>query len=134
MIENLKFHHIGIACNDLEKELQNFSFLGYKKEGSFFIDRNQGIKGIFIAANDQPRMELLINFGEKGTLNSLLQKGIKMYHICYETDDIFKSIKALESIGAKLIISPLEAVAFNNKMITFLMLPNMLLIELAEKQ
>ena len=134
MIENLRFHHIGIACNNLEKELENFSFLGYKKEGAFFIDKNQGIKGIFITANDQPRMELLINFGEKGTLNSLLQKGIKMYHICYETDDIFKSIQALESIGAKLIISPVEAVAFNNKMITFLMLPNMLLIELAEKQ
>ena len=39
----------------------------------------------------------------------------------------------MEKLGAKLIVEPVEAIAFKNSKIAFLMLPNRLLIELVEK-
>lgn len=132
-IKNLEFHHIGIACKDLESEMERFFLLGYEQESADFIDPIQGIKGRFIIAKKQPRMELLVNHGEKGTLSPWIKKGIKMYHICYKSLKFYESINQMEELGAKVIVEPVEAVAFENSKIAFLMLPNRLLIELVEK-
>ena len=78
-------------------------------------------------------MEILINYGSKGTLNPWLKKGIKMYHICYKASNFNLAIKGLEKIGAKIIVQPVKAIAFDNAEITFLMLPNKLFIELINK-
>lgn len=126
----MNFHHIGIACDNLEKEMHCFSNLGYIQEGEDFVDPIQGIRGRFIVSKNQPRMELLINYGEKGTLDPWLSRSTKMYHVCYEAPDFFNSISKLEKIGAKIIINPVSAIAFDNREITFLMLPNKLLVEL----
>lgn len=132
-LKNLDFHHIGIACKDLEYEMKKFSYLGYEQESADFIDPIQGIKGRFITAENQPRLELLTNHGKKRTLAPWIKRGIKMYHMCYISPKFYESIIQMEKLGAKLIVEPVEAIAFKNSKIAFLMLPNRLLIELVEK-
>ena len=133
MLEGLKFHHIGVAAHDIEKELTHYSYLGYQLEGSMFVDPLQGVRGCFITADNQPRLEILVNHGESTMLNSWLENGIKFYHFAYETNDIFTTISELEKKRAKVIVKPKPAVAFNNRLICFLVIPNMLLIELIEQ-
>ena len=99
MIEGLKFHHIGVACISLQKEIKYYSLIGYQVESDIFVDNEQGIKGIFLIAKNQPRLELLINHGQKGALTPWLDKGIKMYHICYKVGRINNTIESLEKIG-----------------------------------
>jgi len=59
-----------------------------------------------------------------------LKTGAKLYHLAYLVPDFNAEISRLKSQGAKTVVQPVPAVAFNNRLITFLMLPNMMLVEL----
>ena len=69
----LPIHHIGIASADIHKELSIFKSLGFIKEDEF-IDKMQGVKGIFVIPSDralpQYRFELLENLHEEGPLTN----------------------------------------------------------------
>ena len=132
MLEELKFHHIGVACKNIEKEFSYFSTLGYKASDKIFIDEIQKIKGLFIEAPNQPRLELLENLTPDGPLTNFLAKGNKFYHLAYETLNIEEDAKKLCAQGA-IIIKPSVPATYFNK-VCFLMLKNMLMIELVEKK
>lgn len=88
MLENLKFHHIGVATKNIEKELKIYEKMGYKPSSDIFVDETQKIRGVFIEAEGHPRLELLENLNSDGPLTTYLKKGIKFYHFAYESDDI----------------------------------------------
>ncbi len=127
-----EFHHIGVACDDIEKEFFSYKFLGYFKEDCAFIDTNQGIRGQFIIAANQPRLELLENLPNSNILSHWLCNGVKMYHFGYIVEDIEKAQKIVKQLGAKLI-SPLKYSMYFRKRICFLVLKNSFIIELIEK-
>ena len=128
----MEFHHIGVACTSIEKDKKAFQMLGYSFEPVAFEDKNQGIKGIFGNAKNQPRVELLENLEGSATLTPWLEKGVKMYHFGYLANDIEKACFYMEKIKAK-VISPLKESAYFGKRICFYMLPNMMLVELIER-
>ena len=127
----MDFHHIGLACTNIEKEKKIFQMLGYSFEPKVFEDKNQGIRGIFGNAKTQPCIELLENLKDSETLTPWLEKGIKMYHFGYLVNNIEKACFYMDKIKAK-IISPLKDSSYFGKRICFYMLPNMLMIELIE--
>ncbi|MDR2153256.1 MAG: hypothetical protein LBO72_10605 [Helicobacteraceae bacterium] len=45
---DLKFHHIGTATQNIEREFIAFEALGYKKLSEPFVDHKQNIRGMFI--------------------------------------------------------------------------------------
>ena len=127
----LSLHHIGVVCRDMAKDLLVFEQLGYVRDSEIFVETGQKVKGLFISAPNQPRLELLENLESSGPLDSCLQKGIKFYHFAYEVRDIEAELEKILSIGqAKVIVPICEAVFF--KKICFVMLPNMMLIELVQ--
>lgn len=125
------FHHIGVATREIEKELPLYTLMGYKKESDIFEDQAQGIRGLFLIAKDQPRLELLENLAGSHTLDEPLKQGQKFYHTAYYVQYIEKAIEVFSHNRAK-IISPLKQSAYFGKRICFFMLPNMSLIELIE--
>lgn len=125
------FHHVGVACRDLDLEASRFALLGYRREGPDFEDPIQGVRGRFLIGGG-PRMELLVSTGPGGVLAPWLKTGQKMYHLAYEVSDIVSACAALAGAGAKTVVPPVPAVAFGGRRISFLMLPNMLLVELIE--
>ena len=127
----ITFHHVGVACQNLEVETERFSLLGYEPEGSDFTDFTQGVKGRFICGAG-PRLELLQGLPGEGILTPWLKSGVKLYHLAYETPDLPMAVKNYQLQGAKLVVAPVPAGAFSGRSIAFLMLPNMLLIELIE--
>jgi methylmalonyl-CoA/ethylmalonyl-CoA epimerase len=125
----LSFHHVGIACRDLNEETAKLRWLGYVQEGSDFEDPVQGIRGRFLSAQT-PRLELLVSSRDPGVLDPWLNGGVKMYHLAYLTQELEQSIEALRKQRAKLVVSPIPAVAFGGRRIAFLMLANRMLVEL----
>lgn len=131
-VGDLTFHHIGVACNDINKDFATFALLGYSKESTVFEDDTQGIKGLFITAKEQPRLELLENEANRDTLTGFLNSGNKMYHFGYTTTDIEKAYQLLLNCKAH-VISPMKESVYFGKRICFLLMPNKFIIELIEQ-
>lgn len=131
LLGKLNFHHIGVATQNIEKEFETYQMLGYRKESNFFEDHEQGIRGLFIVADGQPRLELLDNLSGSTTLDIWLERKVKMYHFAYQVQDIEKVIDIFNKNKIK-IVSPLKQSVYFRKRIAFLLLKNMYLIELIE--
>ena len=133
-LSKIEFHHIGIATCGIEGEKKFYQMLGYTQEGHVFEDALQGIRGMFIIAKNQPRLELLENLPEHHTLDIWLDKGIKYYHFAYLVDDIDKSMLLYTKKFKGKIISPRKpSVAFGLRDICFIMFSNRLIIELIQR-
>lgn len=129
-MDNLKLHHIGVATKSIEKEFAIFKKIGYKQCSDIFIDEIQKIKGMFVEAENQPCLELLENLSDDGPLTNHLKKGNKFYHFAYETNNIEEDYERFISNGAIPVVRITKATYFNR--ICFLMLKNMMLVELVE--
>jgi methylmalonyl-CoA/ethylmalonyl-CoA epimerase len=130
-LTGFRFHHIGLACRDVEKEARALRLLGYELEGQHFMDPLQKIHGCFLVGLG-PRMELLAPVDESSPIVSWLNKDAKMYHQAYEVASIDAALKALRTQHAVVVSRPKPAVAFGDRKVAFLLLPNSLLIELIE--
>ena len=131
MIAGLYFHHIGVACRDLEMEMRSFAIVGYTLEGEHFSDPLQKIHGCFLVGPG-PRVELLAPMDDTSPVMPWLEKGVKMYHQAYEVESMEDATVALRAKRAVVISHPRPAVAFRGRKISFLMFPNLLLVELIE--
>lgn len=115
----MKFHHVGVACKDIQAELLNIRKLHKVIEETLVIfDPNQEAELCMVTVEDG----LNIEFVSGKPVENLLKKRISYYHICYEVDDIDKTIEDLTEKGGMLISPTKEAVLFNNRKVAFLML------------
>lgn len=133
MINDHSFHHIGCATNDIIKEAEYFSALGYEIDSETFQDYTQGVRGCFLAGPG-PRIELLENLENSSTLAPWLNSGIKFYHMAYLVENIDMTVDWFKKKRAVLTVPPIPAVAFNNRKIAFFMMRNRQLIEVIEKE
>jgi methylmalonyl-CoA/ethylmalonyl-CoA epimerase len=131
-IESSSFHHIGVACRDLDTEEALFVALGYARERDEVVDELQGVRARFLVGGG-PRVELLSNLGDRGALSDYLKKGIKFYHVAYEVDDLDQATAQLAAAGGKRIVEPMPGIAFGMRPLCFVMLPNLVLIELISR-
>ena len=127
--ELLKFHHVGVISSDLDREVEQFAALGYHPEGEQFVDTTQGVRGLFLAGQF-PRLELLSPLATQGVLEPWIRSKAKLYHLAYQTPDLSRAIAELCRCGAKVVVNPVAAAAYGDNPIAFVMLPNMLLVEL----
>jgi catechol 2,3-dioxygenase-like lactoylglutathione lyase family enzyme len=126
------FHHVGVACADLERELAALHRLGYEAAGERFGDDRQGVVGVFLEGPG-PRLELLAPSTASGVLDPWLRRGCKMYHLAYEVGDLDEALARARRGGALETAPPTPAVAFAGRRISFIMLPARWLIELIER-
>src|SRR4030095_17127888 len=105
MSMDLRFHHVGLACESIEVEQSAHRLLGYIDEGQVFVDPLQRIRGCFMVQGGM-RIELLEPAGEGSPVRSFLSRGIKMYHHAFETGDINHSIDELKKAGAVVGVPP----------------------------
>lgn len=123
------FHHVGYACRELGTELAGLAPLGYAQVGDRFTDPAQGVSGLFCEGGG-PRLELLAPLQGSDTLDPWLRGPAKLYHLAYEVADVGGASAAMTLDGGRIVRPPVPAVAFDRRPITFLMLPNRLLVEL----
>jgi methylmalonyl-CoA/ethylmalonyl-CoA epimerase len=126
---NLIFHHVGVISANLEQEAGLLASLGYQLEGEPFVDPVQGVRGLFLTGQS-PRLELLTPLAEEGILGPWIRSKNKLYHLAYQTPDLAQTLAELRQTGAKVMVGPVPAVAYSGRLIAFVMLRNMLLVEL----
>lgn len=115
----MKFHHVGVACKNIQEELESIRKLHKViEETPIIFDPNQQAELCMVTVEDG----LNIEFVSGKPVENLLKKRISYYHICYEVEDIDKTIENLTENGAMLISPPKEAILFNNRKVAFLML------------
>lgn len=131
-VTGLRFHHIGVACRDLDREQAGYALLGYRPESDDFEDPTQGIRGRFLVAEGQPRVELLVNLEGSTTLDPWLKGPARTYQQAYESDTFDESVAQFQSAGARVVSPPVPAVAFGGRRICFVMLRTMTLVEIIE--
>lgn len=130
--EGYEFHHIGYACTSVAKELDFFTFLGYRLEGEWFCDPIQGVAGCFLAGPG-PRIELLENLPDANNLTPWINAGIKMYHFAYLVANMERALTWARQQRARVVVAPVPAVAFGGRSISFIMFRNGLMLEFIEK-
>lgn len=125
------FHHLGVACRDLDRELESWTRLGYRAEGEAFTDPVQKIRGRFVVGPG-PRLELLAASEPGSPVEGYLQRGTKFYHQAFEAADFDAALVDMQTGGARITAGPVPAVAFGGRRIAFLMTPTLNLIEIIE--
>jgi methylmalonyl-CoA/ethylmalonyl-CoA epimerase len=130
-VSEFAFHHLGVACRNLDAEARALAVLGYEQEGEEFVDTVQGIRGRFLVGPG-PRLEILVAVGDALVLEPWLDAGVKIYHQAFEVPELGEGITRLAGHRGKLMTAPVPAVAFGGRRICFVMMPNRMLVELIE--
>jgi methylmalonyl-CoA/ethylmalonyl-CoA epimerase len=129
--EDWRFHHVGVASPNLVREVANWLAIGYVEEADVFEDPLQGVRGVFLTGPG-PRLEILEPLSGSTVLDDWIGRGIRIYHQAFEVSRIDKALSLTLSVGAKTQRPPVPAVAFGGRLISFVMQPNMNLIEFIE--
>jgi hypothetical protein len=136
MLENLEFHHIGIAVNDFKHSLLYYKMLGYKELNKNIIrDKLQQVDLILLRHDVHPDIELVKPFNDKSPINNYLKNNnVLMYHVCYEVDSFSEVVHSLkENFRVFNVVKPKPAILFDNRLVAFYYLHGVGLIELLKK-
>lgn len=135
MLDELRYHHIGIACFDIDESKAFYVRMGYKASETV-DDPIQDIRICFLDKEGMPRIELLAPIDENSPVNRILQsQGVTPYHLCYEVDDLEASMKYLRKEEKFVRVSkPAPACAINDRRVAFMFRKDVGLIELVESK
>ncbi|HBF31112.1 VOC family protein [Rhizobium sp.] len=137
-ITGLRFHHLGLAVRQPERATRFLHALGYQL-GEEVFDPLQNVKLAMAIHDNMPDVELIYPSGSgTGPLDLLLSAHTNglVYHICYETDDLAKSLLAFKNSGAArlaCILPPKSAVLFGGDPVSFYMVSGVGLIEIIDR-
>jgi methylmalonyl-CoA/ethylmalonyl-CoA epimerase len=130
----MKVHHLGIVVNNIQDSLGEFSkFIKFDEITIPTLVGSQKVNVCFMKL-DTLKIELIEPIGNDSPVKTFLEKGGGFNHICFEVDDLSKTIDKIIKEGGRLIVSPVEG--FEGKQIAFVLLnmkkTNFNLIELVE--
>ena len=130
----LRFHHVGIACRNIDKTKGFYLAMGYTAS-AVTDDPVQHVRVCFLDKEGAPRLELLEPLDEKSPVARTLDTvGVSPYHLCYEVQDMDAAIACLRKQRFLLVSGPVPACAMNDRQVAFLFKPDNGLIELVETE
>lgn len=132
---NLDFHHIGLAVSSPDKALEFLRGLGYTSE-EIILDEIQNVQLVLCSHPEMPNIEIIFRTKTRGPVDFILKdKSELMYHICYETESLEKTLKAFKKDGLSIrtLSKPKPAKLFQNHNISFYHVSGIGVIELLEK-
>jgi methylmalonyl-CoA/ethylmalonyl-CoA epimerase len=133
----LRFHHLGLAVRDPEPAAHFLATLGYQI-GRMMFDPLQNVNLGMCTHDQMPDVEIICPAEGQGPLDKLLavQKEGLVYHICYVSKDLARSLEAIESdenVRLYIISPPKAAVLFGGKRVSFYLVDGMGLIEIIDE-
>ena len=123
----MKIHHIGIIVNDIIKNIEIYSKLGYTQKGNVITDNIQHNRIVFMSSPFSPMLELIepINIS-----SSIYNFKIGYHHICYEMENNEKILTTFNKLRiGKIFTKPTQAPAIDNRDIVFACLTNGVFVE-----
>lgn len=129
---SLKFHHFAIATDDARLSSEYLSALGYRR-GANAYDPLQNVNLEMWHHAAMPDVELVWPSGTTGPVNSMLKKkGVGIYHVCYEVDDLDATVASFQAKDLNLleVVEPRPAVLFGGRPVAFYLFEGIGLVEL----
>lgn len=128
----MKIHHIGYLVKNIMASKNAFESLGFIQESEIVNDSQRGVNICFMV-NNRCRIELVSPADSSSVVSGLCKKiGNAPYHICYESNCYPADVAELKNAGFGTIIPPQRAPAINNLPVTFLISPNIGMIEVID--
>lgn len=113
----MKMHHIGIACNNIEKAIEDFKkYHNIIWKSDIETDHLQNAKVCMVKTD----LGLDFEFISGEQVARIVKKGISYYHVCYEVENLESTVEELLAKGGIMISEPKPAILFNNKRVAFL--------------
>ena len=133
----LAFHHLGLAAKDPKAAARFLTGLGYRV-GPIIFDPLQNVLAGLCAHDHMPDVEIISPAEGEGPLDKLLatQRDGLVYHMCYASADLDRSLEALEEDDQLSIYSispPKEAILFGGKRVSFYLIEGVGLIEIIDE-
>lgn len=114
-------NHIGYAVKDIQQTAKLYVDAGWELS-EVFEEKVQNTKIAFLKKKGFTTIELVAPLDEsKSPVDNILQNnGVAPYHICYDVDDIEKSVEDLYEEGFKPLFMPTPSIAMDNHNICYL--------------
>ena len=126
----MKFHHIGIACENIQEVIVFLeSTFNIVKKSKIIWHEIQAVDACLLTSSDGANIELVSG----KNIDSFVKKKQFLYHSCWEVDDIDASIKSFVNNNSVLILEPTPSLLFNNRKVAFLY-TSIGILELLESQ
>lgn len=134
-IEGFRFHHIGVAVNDIEITSKFYEATGWQRTIETAYDPEQNVRACFYTQKGFPKIELIEGVDDNSPTNKILAKsGVSPYHICYGVDDISDAIRQLKMLRFMPTGRPVPSVGMPGCKVCFLYNREYGLIELVENE
>ncbi len=133
MNENYVVEHVGYVTKNIEKTANTFKVFGYEAEG-IVNDDTQKTRICFLRKKGDVSIELVEPYPENETMLKMLKKGTTPYHTCYLVPDVQEAYNQLKECGFTPLFPPVEAPAFDNRLICYFWKNDIGLIEIVEKE
>lgn len=119
----MKLHHTGYITGNIDDTAKAFEILGYSKQPTFDDTTQKCFICFLKRTHDEAMIELVQPYEDNKTMQKMLTKrGVSPYHVCYEVEDVQAIYDKLSDTDGWLpMFSPVEAVAFDNRKITYFM-------------
>jgi hypothetical protein len=132
----LEFHHFGLAVKSPEAAFRYLEDLGYTA-GSTCYDPLQKVNLAMRHHDRMPDVEVIWPGPEASPIDRMLkQRDTLIYHLCYTSDDVERSVAALETAGLEVL--PLgmaqPALLFDGKEVSFYSITDVGVIEIIRIQ
>jgi methylmalonyl-CoA/ethylmalonyl-CoA epimerase len=128
------FHHIGIATKSIDKCVDIYHNFGYNVSETK-AEPSQNVNICFLSRSGSPLLEIIEPLNNESPISRIVQNsGTTPYHLCFEVDDILKSIKELEEIKFRLLFEPITSEAMDEGLFCYLFSSEIGLIELYQKK
>lgn len=128
---DMRFHHIGVAVERIEDALPMYlDGFGFRKVSEPVDVPPEQVRVCFIEIQPGVQVELVEGLGDASPVHGLLERsGPGTYHICYEVDDLDRTIKRLRGLKC-LPFKRFEMPPYGR--FAFLLTPDRQLFELCE--
>ncbi|OLQ76081.1 hypothetical protein BIT28_18870 [Photobacterium proteolyticum] len=116
----LKFHHVGIACKDIDKSAsqyrKHFKESIFSESGNVYDPEQDATLKLFTLADGAS-----VEFIAGKMVEGLVKKNRDLYHVCYESNNFDVDTQSLIQDGAIPISKPKPAVLFDGRVVQFFM-------------
>ncbi len=114
---NMNFHHIGIACANIQEVItfleNTFDIIAIS---DIIYHENHGVNACLLTNKDGTKIELVSG----KTVEKFVKKKQYLYHNCWEVNNIDLAIEKFCNNGSMLISEPKPSKLFGNRKVAFL--------------
>ena len=129
---NNQLEHIGYITDDIAKTAETFRLLGYEAD-AIVNDATQRTRICFLRKSGETNIELVEPYEDNKTMQKMLKHGVTPYHTCYVVDDMKSAYEEMINNDFTPLFKPVEAPAFNNRLICYFWKSDIGFIELVNR-